>query len=98
VSGLLGPVLGILLADYFVVRKRTLSVPDLFAVKGAYSFNSGFNMVAMIALAIGVIAALIGFWVKPLEVLYQLSWFTGFVVAFVVYWILMRGKQATVTG
>ena len=92
VSGLLGPVLGILLADYFVVRKRTLSVPDLFAVKGAYSFTSGFNLVALLALALGVFAALIGFWVKPLEVLYQLSWFTGFIVAFMVYAMGMRGR------
>ena len=92
VSGLLGPVLGILLADYFVVRKRTLSVPDLFAVKGAYTFTSGFNMVALLALVVGVFAALIGFWVKQLEVLYQLSWFTGFVVAFVVYVVGMQGR------
>lgn len=95
VSGLLGPVLGILLADYFVVRKCTLSIPDLFAVKGAYTFTSGFNMAAVMALALGVFAALIGFWVKPLEVLYQLSWFIGFAVAFVVYWALMCGANAS---
>jgi NCS1 family nucleobase:cation symporter-1 len=93
VSGLLGPVLGILLADYFIVRRKTFSVPDLFAVKGAYSFTAGFNIVALFALALGVLAALIGFWVKPLEVLYQLSWFTGFAVAFAVYVLGMRPRK-----
>nr|MBP6313425.1 NCS1 family nucleobase:cation symporter-1 [Flavobacteriales bacterium] len=82
VSGLLGPVLGILLCDYFIIRKTDLSVPDLFAVNGKYRFTSGFNLVAIVALVVGVFAALIGFWVDALALLYQLSWFTGFVVAF----------------
>ncbi|MCB0757128.1 MAG: NCS1 family nucleobase:cation symporter-1, partial [Flavobacteriales bacterium] len=93
VSGLLGPVLGILLCDYFVIRKHTLSVPDLYAVNGKYTFTSGFNLVAVFALVCGVLVALVGYWVKPLEVLYELSWFSGFAVAFLVYAIGMRGRD-----
>ena len=92
VSGLLGPVLGILLCDYFIIRKTELSVPDLFAVNGRYRFTSGFNVVAIVALLAGVFTALIGFWVEAVAMLYQLSWFTGFVVAFLVYWLGMRGR------
>ena len=85
VSGLLGPVLGILLADYFVVRKRTLNVDDLYRVNGPHARVS---KPALFALVIGVLVALVGYWVKPLEVLYQLSWFTGFGVSFVLYAVL----------
>lgn len=87
VSGLLGPVLGILLCDYFIIRKRTLMVADLYKVDGPHA---GVNGAAIIALFSGVFVAIIGFWVKPLEFLYTLSWFSGTAVAFVVYWALMR--------
>ncbi len=89
VSGLLGPVLGILLCDYFIVRRKTLVIADLYKVDGLYA---GVNGPAVVALVAGVLAALIGYWVKPLEVLYQLSWFSGTLLAFVVYWVLMRNR------
>jgi cytosine/uracil/thiamine/allantoin permease len=93
VSGLLGPVLGILLCDYFVLRKKTLKLAELYKTKGEYSYGgSGFNPAAMIALAAGVLVALVGFWVPALGFLFTLSWFTGFFVAFGLYWVLMRGK------
>lgn len=87
VSGLLGPVLGILLCDYFVIRKRTLVITDLYKVDGPHA---GVNSAAMVALIAGILVALIGYWVKPLEFLYTLSWFSGTGVAFGVYWVLMR--------
>ena len=91
VSGLLGPVLGILLCDYFLVRKRTLVLADLYREKGPHA---GVDKPALIALIAGVLVALIGYWVKSLEALYQLSWFTGFIVSFVLYAVL---KQRNVT-
>ena len=93
VSGLLGPVLGILIADYFVVRKKTLALAELYKVDGEYSYgNTGFNRAAMIALFIGVFAALIGYWVPALNFLYSLSWFTGFIISFGLYIVLMKKK------
>lgn len=94
ISGLLGPVLGILLCDYFIIRKRTLVIVDLYKVDGPYA---GVNSAAMIALVAGVLVALIGYWVKPLEFLYTLSWFSGTGVAFGVYWALM-GKRVLREG
>jgi cytosine/uracil/thiamine/allantoin permease len=91
ISGLLGPVLGILLCDYFVIRKRTLQVAELYKTDGIYAYGgSGINSAAVIALLIGVFVAMIGYWVKPLEFLSTLSWFSGTAVAFVVYLVLMR--------
>ena len=57
VSGLLGPVLGILIADYYLVRKKKLELAELYKEEGIYSYNkTGFNTAAMIALSVGVFA------------------------------------------
>ncbi len=91
VSGLLGPVLGILICDYFIIRKKILDVNELFRVDGIYSYNkTGYNHAALIALAAGVLVALIGYWVPALSFLYTLSWFIGFLIAFVLYYLLMK--------
>ncbi len=91
VSGLLGPVLGIMVADYFFIRKKDLQLAELFKVDGVYSYdNTGFNRAAMISLFVGVSLALVGYWVPALNFLYSLSWFTGFVISFVLYLVLMK--------
>jgi NCS1 nucleoside transporter family len=92
VSGLLGPVLGIMIADYFVVRKMELQLAELFKVRGAYTYSGGFNWVAMGAMVAGMATALVGFFVPALEFLYKLSWFSGFAVAFVIYVAGMRKR------
>tara|TARA_R110000868_G_scaffold383578_4_gene650605 strand:+ start:11780 stop:13552 length:1773 start_codon:yes stop_codon:yes gene_type:complete len=93
ISGLLGPVLGIMLADYFVVRKKHIHLAELYKEKGLYSYKgSGFNPSAMIAFAAGTGLALIGYWVEALNFFYSLSWFTGFFLAFGLYYFLMKGK------
>lgn len=94
VSGLLGPVLGIILCDYYLIRIKTLALHELYKPDGEYAFGgSGFNRAAMLALAAGVLTALVGFWVPSLDFLYNLSWFTGFGVAFVLYYYLMRNAR-----
>jgi NCS1 nucleoside transporter family len=94
VSGLLGPVLGILIADYFLIRKKRLELAELYKEDGIYSYNkTGFNKAAMIALFVGVFLALIGYWVPALNFLYLLSWFTGFIISFVLYYVLMKNNS-----
>ncbi len=94
VSGLLGPVLGILIADYFLVRDKKLELAELYKKEGIYSYNNtGFNKAAMIALLVGVFVALIGYWVPALNFLYSLSWFTGFIISFILYIILMKNNK-----
>ncbi len=91
VSAFLGPVLGILLADYFWVRKQKLDVNSLFSLSGPYQYNSaGINPKAILALLLGIGMALIGVWVEALAFLYQIAWFTGFIVAFLVYGFGMK--------
>lgn len=90
ISGLLGPVLGIMIADYFVIRKKELQLAELFKLRGAYTYTGGFNLVALAALLLGMLVALIGYFVPAVDFLYNMSWFSGFGVAFVVYSLGMR--------
>lgn len=87
VSGLLGPVLGVMMSDYFIVRKEELNVVALFEVGGEYA---GFRWSAFVALGAGIIAALLGLWIPALSWLYTLSWFSGFGVSFGVYALIGR--------
>jgi cytosine/uracil/thiamine/allantoin permease len=94
ISGLLGPVVGIMLCDYFLIRKRELNINALYRNAGEYSYGrSGINFKAVIALLAGILTALAGRWVPALEFLFTLSWFTGFITAFFVYRALMKPKE-----
>jgi NCS1 family nucleobase:cation symporter-1 len=97
-SALLGPIGGILIADYFVWRRRTLNLMGLYQTRSEYHFTKGFSWIALAALCIGVLPSLPGFlveveWVKPelvpplLAELYHYAWFVGFAVAFAAYLI-----------
>lgn len=92
ISGLLGPVLGIMIADYFLIRKKKLQLAELYKRNGAYSYISGYNPAAIIALIVGVCIALIGYFVPSLGALYKLSWFTGFIVSFGIYYLMMKSS------
>jgi NCS1 family nucleobase:cation symporter-1 len=89
-AAVLGPVAGIMICDYFIVRRQTLAVEELYTRGGRYEFNRGFNLRAITALVIGTGIALMGLAVPQLRFLYDYSWFVGFGVAFVLYGTLMR--------
>jgi len=94
VSGLLGPVLGILITDYFLIRKKRVELAELYRENGLYSYkNTGFSKAAIIALFTGVFLALIGYWVPSLNFLYSLSWFTGFIISSVIYYFMMKNNK-----
>ena len=92
-SGLLGPVAGIMVADYFLIRHRTLLLGDLYRRNGLYEYTHGLNPRAIIALVCGVLLALIGLAIPPLHFLYAGAWFTGFLTAALVYYLLMRSRR-----
>jgi NCS1 family nucleobase:cation symporter-1 len=100
-SGLLGPIGGVMIADYFVVRRRQLDVLNLYLPQGEYRYRGGFSLVAITAFIAGVLPSLPGFLanvhlidgahVSPfLLSLYNYAWFVGFGVAFVIYLILRK--------
>jgi NCS1 family nucleobase:cation symporter-1 len=91
-SGLLGPIAGVMIADYFLLRHSRLRVGDLYRRHGIYEYENGVNWRAIAALAAGVVVALLGLAVPALRLLYDYAWFVGFGVAGAVYLALMRGN------
>ena len=89
-AAFLGPVAGIMICDYFLIRGRVLLVDDLYLRAGAYEYSRGFNWFALAALGAGAATALVGLVVPALRPLYDYSWFVGFTVSFVAYYALMK--------
>jgi len=110
-SALLGPIGGILIADYFVWRRRKLDVEALYRADGEYRFTGGVSIVALLALVLGVLPSLPGFLVEVRALdaasipsfwvsLYHYAWFVGFAIAFAAYLTgraLTKSKSATAT-
>jgi len=104
-SALLGPIGGILIADYFVLRRSRLNPLHLYIKDGEYSYWSGFNPAAIISLVLGVAPNVPGFLgtigaVSRESVghflmgVYSYAWFVGFAVAFGVYLLLMKQQKS----
>jgi NCS1 family nucleobase:cation symporter-1 len=89
-SGLLGPVAGIMIADYFFIRGTRLDTESLYRREGPYEYLQGINPRALIALAAGVFAALFGLVLPEMRFLYDYAWFVGFAVAALLYIVLME--------
>jgi NCS1 family nucleobase:cation symporter-1 len=89
-SGLLGPVAGIMVCDYFFIRGTELDVNSLYHREGIYYYSKGVNPRALIALALGVALALVGLIVSSLHFLYDYAWFVGFFTAGATYVLMMK--------
>src|SRR5205085_2856689 len=89
-SGGMGAIAGVLIADYWLVRKKRLKLPDLYRTQGAYTYAGGWNWRAVVATLTGCFFAWIGVFVQSLHTLYDYGWFVGFGAAFLVYYALMK--------
>jgi NCS1 family nucleobase:cation symporter-1 len=103
-SSLLGPVGGILIADYYLIRRQQLNVADLYSLHGAYAYTSGFNKRAIACLLLGIVPNVPGFlatigvispgalpaWIISL---YSYAWFVGFFISALGYWLSFNDKK-----
>lgn len=97
ISAVLGPVLAILVCDYFIIRKKEIMIADLYKENGIYAFGgSGYNKSAIISLIIGAFIAIGGKWIPAMSSLYSVSWFSGFMVSFCMYYFLMKNKNVSI--
>ena len=104
-SGLMGAIAGILICDYWVLRKQQLDLAALFDVRGRYAYSNGFNWRAMIALVVAIAPVTPGFLhaastpggqiAQPgfLDTLYTYAWFVTFGIGFVIYLALMKNDR-----
>jgi nucleobase:cation symporter-1, NCS1 family len=90
IGGALGPIAGVMIADYYIIRKRELNMKDIYSLKGEYTYFKGYNYRAFAATLFGATIALIGAFIPSLKGLYEISWFLGVVLSFSVYIGLMR--------
>jgi nucleobase:cation symporter-1, NCS1 family len=106
-SSLLGPVGGIMIADYYFIRKQQLNTTELYLHTGQYNFNNGFNTRAIIALLLGILPNIPGFlttikvisqnavpaWVSHL---YNYAWFVGFFASGISYIVMMQSERKNI--
>jgi NCS1 family nucleobase:cation symporter-1 len=98
-GGLLGAVAGVLIADYWLIRRTDLRLAELYRPSGRYWYTGGWNWRAVVALLIGAVLAVGGAWSAPgggpfpagglipvLKPLYNYSWVVGFAAALILYW------------
>ncbi len=81
ISTLLGPVIGIILADYFIIRKTKLNVQDFYTLGGQYEYDGGFNISAIVALVLGFGASFLNA---------SYGFYFGLIAAPVIYVVMMN--------
>jgi NCS1 family nucleobase:cation symporter-1 len=84
-SSLLGPIAGIMIVDYFIIKKQQLNLPELYKTNGIYA---GFNMSGLIAFGVPVILTLIALTTGYLSWFYQYGWFTGSILGAIIYFFI----------
>ncbi len=103
-SALLGPIAGVLLVDYYIVRKMKLNVEALYQNRGEYSYLGGYNTKAIWALVLGILPNVPGFLVQIhvcsadsifgyLAPFYHYAWFIGLFISGISYAALMNSEQ-----
>ena len=104
-SALLGPIAGILIIDYYLVRRTELDVDQLYRHDGIYSYGNGWNMVAIAAFAAGVLPNIPGFLNAAFpaafpsvgaafKILYTYAWFVGIAISALVYGVMMKRRAS----
>jgi len=99
-SALMGGIAGVMIADYYIVRKRKLDLLGLYQPDGPYRFTGGVNWVGVIAFVLGVLPNIPGFLVQVdllsadlvppfLQTMYSYAWFSGFFISFIFYAVVM---------
>ncbi|HEY9404413.1 MAG TPA: NCS1 family nucleobase:cation symporter-1, partial [Pyrinomonadaceae bacterium] len=103
-SGLMGAIAGILICDYWVLRRQRLDLHDLFQPEGRYTYTNGFNLRALVALVVSIAPVVPGFLraattpggqiAQPgfFDTLYTYAWFVTFALGFGLYYLLMKGN------
>jgi NCS1 family nucleobase:cation symporter-1 len=93
-SGGLGSIAGVLIADYWLVRRKDLVLEDLYLPQGAYTYSGGVNWRAVVATLLGCALAWGGIWIPRLKPLYDYGWFVGFFVSGLVHWALADRRRS----
>lgn len=89
-GALLGPIDGIAIADYWLVRKRRIHLTELYKVDGIYSYKSGFNSRAIWAMLIGIAIPFISKYTPGLNLIWDNAWTIGLLISLALYTWMMK--------
>jgi nucleobase:cation symporter-1, NCS1 family len=103
-GALLGPVLGIMIADYWLIRRTHIEVQELYDLNGRYRYRNGWNPAALLAFVIAVLPSVPGFLASAfpntfggipdaLKHIYNYAWFVGVLLSVAVYVPLMSAEK-----
>lgn len=97
IGALLGPVAGVLICDYYIIKQKQIDLDQLYAdfsKDQSKNIYRGLNVQAYIATFVGLGVSVLGMFVPALEVIGNLGWIAGFTLAFVTYFLLAKSKKA----
>ncbi|HWM27337.1 MAG TPA: cytosine permease, partial [Woeseiaceae bacterium] len=90
---LLGPIAGIMIVDYFLIRKQSYMLADLYRNGGIYpAWNAAGFIAFLVPVGLTVIAIATATGTGTFRWFYDFSWFTGSLSGALIYYLLSRGK------
>jgi len=89
-SSLLGPIAGIMIVDYFLIKKQSLQLPELYKTNGIYA---GFNSAGLISFVIPVALTIYSLITGQLSWFYSYGWFTGSILGGVIYFFMASSES-----
>ena len=100
-GGATGAIAGVLMADYWLIRRNKFKLADLYRTEGVYRYARGWNWIAVVALLVGIVMAIGGAYsgtdgapfpangiIPFLKPFYDYSWVVGLLVSGAIYWVL----------
>ncbi len=96
IGAVLGPIIGVMLAQFFVIQKKQIVIDDLFMdteQKNKHNPYQGINMAVYIATIVSLIISMLGQFITKLSMISNVSFLTGTGFAFFIYLGLKKWKQ-----
>jgi len=100
-GGATGAIAGVLMVDYWLIRRNKFKLADLYRTEGVYRYAKGWNWIAVVALLVGIVMAIGGAYsatdgapfpangiIPFLKPFYDYSWVVGLIVSGAIYWVL----------
>ena len=96
IGSTMGPVFGVILVDYYLIRNGEIDVPELYREEGAYRYTNGWNSNAVAAAAVGaVFSSVLPNFTNVLPSWWGVyGWFFGVAIGGAVYYALVKARGA----
>ena len=79
VASFLGPLFGIMIVDYYLIKKKTIIPKDLYSIdpKGEYFYTNGWNLKSLYSLCVAFIFSAVTIWNQEFRIFQPYSWIIG---------------------